>query len=107
MQFKVLLERYFKSYWRSPPYNTTRLILAVVSGLIFGTFFWGKGDKYDTPQDINNVLGALFLTTMFSGFINFQVRPSSRACDAGMSPVSTLPSPDILHIILVRTYQRR
>lgn len=73
MQFKVLLTRYFKSYWRSPPYNTTRLILAVVSGLIFGSFFFDKGNTYDTPQDINNVLGALFLTTTFSGFINFQV----------------------------------
>lgn len=72
-QYKVLLDRYFKSYWRSPPYNTTRLILAVVSGLIFGSFFFGKGDKYETPQDITNVLGSLFLTTTFTGFINFQV----------------------------------
>jgi hypothetical protein len=53
-QYKALFLRYFKAYWRSPPYNTTRLILALTG-------------------DVTNVLGALFISVMFVGFINFQM----------------------------------
>ena len=69
----MLLTRFVKSYWRSPPYNTTRLILAVLAALIIGTFYWSKGDKYDDVAGVNAVLGALFITVMFVGFINFQM----------------------------------
>lgn len=65
--------RYFKSYWRSPPYNTTRLLMALVAALLLGTWYFSKGDKYTTPGDLLAVMGALFVSIMFIGFINFQM----------------------------------
>lgn len=72
-QYKVLVARYFKAYWRSPPYNTTRIILSIVAALIIGSFYWSRGDNYGSTADVLSVLGALFMTVMFVGFINFQV----------------------------------
>ena len=72
-QYKVLVSRYFKAYWRSPPYNTTRLLLSVIAGLIIGSFYWSRGNNYGSTADVLSVLGALFITVMFVGFINFQM----------------------------------
>jgi hypothetical protein len=47
-----------QAYWRSPPYNTTRLILAVISGLIIGSFYWSLGNNYGSLPDVQNVVGA-------------------------------------------------
>jgi ABC-type multidrug transport system permease subunit len=73
VQYKVLVTRYFKAYWRSPPYNTTRLILCVLSAIIIGSAYWSIGDKYSSTEDVLAVLGALFIAIMFIGFINFQM----------------------------------
>lgn len=58
---RELLLRYFRSYWRSPPYNTTRLILAAIAGVIIGSYYWSLGDKIGTLGDVNNILGACAL----------------------------------------------
>jgi hypothetical protein len=47
-----------QAYWRSPPYNTTRLILAVICGLIIGSFYWSLGDRYGSRPDVQNIIGA-------------------------------------------------
>jgi ABC-type multidrug transport system permease subunit len=73
VQYKVLLTRYFKAYWRSPPYNTTRLILNVIAALIIGTAYWSRGNNYGSTADVTAVLGALFISVMFVGFVNFQM----------------------------------
>jgi hypothetical protein len=65
--------RYFKAYWRSPPYNTTRLILAFLSAWIIGTFYWSRGNNYSSTSDIVGILGALFLSVSFCGLVNFQM----------------------------------
>jgi ABC-type multidrug transport system permease subunit len=72
-QYSVLFTRYLRSYWRSPPYNTTRLILATLAAFVLGTFFWSRGNNYQTTADITAVLGSLFMSIMFVGFINFQM----------------------------------
>ena len=72
----MLFMRYFKGYWRSPPYNTTRLILAVVSGLVLGSAYWSLGDEHNTVADVINILGALFFSIISIGFVNFQVLDS-------------------------------
>jgi ABC-type multidrug transport system permease subunit len=73
VQYKVLLVRYFKAYWRSPPYNTTRLILALCAALMIGSAYWSRGNNYGTTADVTNILGALFISVMFIGSINFQM----------------------------------
>jgi hypothetical protein len=65
--------RYARSYWRSPPYNTTRLVLSFVSAWIIGTFYWSRGDNYASTGDILAILGALFIAFSFCGLVNFQM----------------------------------
>jgi hypothetical protein len=72
-QYRLLLERYFKTYWRSPPYNTTRLFIVVVAALLLGTFYFSRGDVFGTPSDLVAVMGMLLVSVMFVGFINFQM----------------------------------
>ena len=73
-QYKELAMRYFKAYWRSPPYNTTRLILAVISALILGTFYWSRGDNYGGGTGaVTAILGSLLASVQFCGFVNFQM----------------------------------
>lgn len=33
------------SFWRNPGYNTTRILMTILVGLLFGTMFWNKGGK--------------------------------------------------------------
>lgn len=66
-QYRVLLVRYTKAYWRSPPFNTTRLIMSVLAAFIIGTFYWSRGDNYDTVEGVTAVLGAIFIASVFIG----------------------------------------
>ena len=52
VQYKTLLARYTRSYWRNPPFNTTRLLLAFIAALAQGTFYWGRGSNYEDVQSV-------------------------------------------------------
>ena len=47
--------------------------MALVAVLLLGTWCFSKGDKNTTPGDLLAVMGALFVSIMFIGFINFQM----------------------------------
>ena len=51
-QYKWLITRYLRSYWRNPPFNTTRLLLAFAAALAQGSFYWSKGNNYGTASDV-------------------------------------------------------
>lgn len=72
-QYCAILTRMVRSYWRSPPYNSTRLILTVLAALILGSFYWSRGDNYGSTQDVLALSGALFISVMFVGLVNFQL----------------------------------
>lgn len=42
-QFVALARKYRLSYWRSPSYNLTRMIMTLLICLFYGTMFWGRG----------------------------------------------------------------
>ncbi|KAK9135228.1 hypothetical protein Syun_014558 [Stephania yunnanensis] len=44
-QFKLCLWKQHLVYWRSPPYNSVRLLFTTMSALIIGTVFWNIGSK--------------------------------------------------------------
>ncbi|KAG9146577.1 hypothetical protein Leryth_014601 [Lithospermum erythrorhizon] len=58
------------SYWRHPRYNTIRIFLTTIIGIIFGAIYWGKGDKISKEQELLNIIGAIYASIMFLGGTN-------------------------------------
>ncbi|KAK8921509.1 Pleiotropic drug resistance protein 2 [Platanthera zijinensis] len=58
------------SYWRNPQYNAIRFFSTIVTGLLFGTMFWGKGKKTGKQQDLFNLMGAIYTAVFFLGATN-------------------------------------
>ena len=44
-QFRVLMGRWLRSYWRNPGYNATRFAFCVVLGVLLGTIYLWMGAK--------------------------------------------------------------
>ena len=51
-QFVALARKYRLSYWRSPSYNLTRMIMTLLICLFYGTMFYGRG-RLPTTGEIN------------------------------------------------------
>eukprot|EP00644_Phytophthora_capsici_P001383 jgi/Phyca11/6218/fgenesh1_pm.PHYCAscaffold_10_\ len=68
-QAKMLMQRFFRMYWRTASYNLTRFFLAFVLGLLFGVTYVSA--EYTSYAGINSGMGMLFCTTGFIGFIAF------------------------------------
>lgn len=45
-------------------------MFSVVLGLLLGSIYWDMGMKRSTPTDVSNVMGALFICTLFMGIYN-------------------------------------
>ena len=60
VQFYHLLMRSLLAHWRTPSYMAIRLWWTIVSNLIVGLVFLGAGKDKNSPNGIQNVLGALF-----------------------------------------------
>ncbi|MCO5606348.1 hypothetical protein L7F22_060536 [Adiantum nelumboides] len=58
------------SYWRNPYYNAVRMLFTTVIALLFGTIFWNLGGKTETIQDLGNLIGAIYVASLFMGFCN-------------------------------------
>lgn len=69
MQFSYVVSRFLTMYWRTPSYNLTRFYVAITQGLIFGFVYLQIG--LQSYQEINSVMGMLFLTTLFLGVVCF------------------------------------
>ncbi|CAL8998997.1 unnamed protein product [Prunus brigantina] len=69
-QFWICLWKQNLVYWRSPQYNSMRLIFTTISALIFGSAFWDIGKKRDSAQALMMVMGALYSACLFLGVNN-------------------------------------
>lgn len=86
IQFHTCLVKAFRSYWRAHSYNFTRMVIAVMVGLIFGSVFYGL--PYDSEQRLFGRLGLIYLSTTFVGMV-CMVSHSARG-EPGDSPVGGL-----------------
>ncbi|XVF22005.1 hypothetical protein REPUB_Repub12eG0137200 [Reevesia pubescens] len=69
-QFKACLWKQHFSYWRSPGYNFSRLVLLAVSSLLYAVLLWQKGQKLDDEQHFFNIMGSLFAIVIIIGISN-------------------------------------
>ncbi|XAR60730.1 Iron-chelate-transporting ATPase [Bertholletia excelsa] len=69
-QFKYCIWKQHWVYWRSPSYNTVRLVFTTVGGLIIGSVYWGAGSKRSTQQDLFVLLSCMYSACLFLGVNN-------------------------------------
>lgn len=71
-QFKVVLNRLFGHYWRTPSYIFSKLSLCLLSALFIGFSFY---HSTNTQQGLQNQLLAVFLLLTILGQISDQMMP--------------------------------
>ncbi|XP_051146777.1 pleiotropic drug resistance protein 3-like [Andrographis paniculata] len=69
-QFKSCLWKQHWSYWRSPSYNLMRLTLFLFAAFFYAFLFRDQGKKIHNQQSLFTVLGSMYNTTIYCGFIN-------------------------------------
>ncbi|KAJ6794307.1 ABC transporter G family member 41-like isoform X1 [Iris pallida] len=69
-QFKACFWKQCLSYWRSPTYNLIRVMFTITMATLFGILFWKRGKKVNNEQDLFNILGSMFIATLFLGVNN-------------------------------------
>ncbi|KAG6599673.1 pleiotropic drug resistance protein ABC superfamily [Phytophthora cinnamomi] len=68
-QLRMLVGRFLMIYWRTPSYNMTRFITALVLGIVFGLVL--VNGEYTTYQGLNAAVGVIFMTTQYNGIIAY------------------------------------
>ncbi|XP_031498966.1 ABC transporter G family member 45-like [Nymphaea colorata] len=58
------------SYWRNSEQNLNRILITLIISLLFGTMFWNIGLKLQKEQDLFDILGVLYVSALFLGFVN-------------------------------------
>lgn len=71
-QFRELLVRAFRDYWRSPTYIAGKVGLNVVSALFIGSSFW---QTPDSPAGLQLKLFAIFMSLTLSVTLAQQIQP--------------------------------
>ncbi|GMF27050.1 unnamed protein product [Phytophthora lilii] len=69
VQLRFLLQRSFRSYWRTASYNITRAGISIILALIFGVAFLEA--DYGSYAGANAGVGMLFIATGFNGIVSF------------------------------------
>eukprot|EP00644_Phytophthora_capsici_P003729 jgi/Phyca11/556081/estExt2_Genewise1Plus.C_PHYCAscaffold_820093 len=68
-QAHFLVLRFMRMYWRTPSYNMTRFIVALILSLLFGLLFVDA--SYTSYQGLNGGVGMIFSVALFNGIISF------------------------------------
>ncbi|EGZ24145.1 pleiotropic drug resistance protein ABC superfamily [Phytophthora sojae] len=69
VQLHFLVQRSFRSYWRTASYNITRVGISLILALIFGISFLEA--DYGSYAGANAGVGMLFIATGFNGIVSF------------------------------------
>ncbi|KAG1360653.1 ABC transporter G family member 45 [Cocos nucifera] len=69
-QCMACLWKQHRSYWKNPEHNVVRFVTTIATSLLFGIVFWQIGSKITNEQDIFNMLGVMYTSALFLGFIN-------------------------------------
>ncbi|CBJ30625.1 conserved unknown protein [Ectocarpus siliculosus] len=70
LQIKTCIDRAILQYWRNPNYNWSRIMLALVIAIIFGTASIGR--DLESEADVGAQTGVIYMSTMFVGSICMQ-----------------------------------
>ncbi|POM72518.1 Hypothetical protein PHPALM_10754, partial [Phytophthora palmivora] len=68
-QARFLVVRFMRMYWRTPSYNITRFMIAVILSLLFGLVF--VDSEYTSYQGLISGVGMVFTTALFNGLVAF------------------------------------
>ncbi|ETO60345.1 hypothetical protein F444_21428 [Phytophthora nicotianae P1976] len=68
-QMKLLLQRFFRMYWRTASYSLTRFGVALVMGLLSGITYLDT--NYSSYAGVNSGMGMVFSVMGFVGVISF------------------------------------
>ncbi|KAG3106521.1 ABC transporter G family member 36 [Phytophthora idaei] len=68
-QARFLVTRFMRMYWRTPSYNITRFVIAMILNLLFGLLFVDA--SYTSYQGLNGGVGMIFSVALFNGIISF------------------------------------
>ncbi|OQR88895.1 ATP-binding Cassette (ABC) Superfamily [Achlya hypogyna] len=68
-QFKMVTQRFFRMYWRTPSYNYTRGMMSIILAILFGLVY--RGVDYTTYIGATGGVGMIFMTSLFVGLISF------------------------------------
>lgn len=91
-QATFLTRRFMRMYWRTPTYNLTRFVIMLFVALLIGLSYAHM--EYATYQGINDGVGMLFLTTLFTGMVSFN----------GVLPISSADRPAFYRERASQTY---
>ncbi|EQC41913.1 hypothetical protein SDRG_00768 [Saprolegnia diclina VS20] len=68
-QFKMVTQRFFRVYWRTPSYCNTRIFISIFLAVLFGLVF--RVVDFTTFSGATGGVGMIFLTSIFVGLISF------------------------------------
>eukprot|EP00301_Raphidiophrys_heterophryoidea_P006157 c12505_g3_i1.p1 GENE.c12505_g3_i1~~c12505_g3_i1.p1 ORF type:complete len:643 (-),score=153.52 c12505_g3_i1:126-2054(-) len=66
-QLKALIIKSFKSYWRSPTYNLTRMVVSIGVALVFGSVY--KRSAVTTQSDVISRVAIIFIAAVFTAVV--------------------------------------
>ena len=69
-QFRYLMTRFMLSYWRSPKYNFSRMIVSIVIALVFSSTY--ANQQYSTDVDVISRVAVIYITVLFMGVVNLK-----------------------------------
>uniref|UniRef100_A0AAV1U8R7 ABC transporter domain-containing protein n=1 Tax=Peronospora matthiolae TaxID=2874970 RepID=A0AAV1U8R7_9STRA len=69
VQMKMVMQRFFRMYWRTASFNLTRFFVSLVLGILFGITYVDA--EYTSFTGINSGMGMLYLTVAFLGISSF------------------------------------
>jgi ABC-type multidrug transport system ATPase subunit/ABC-type multidrug transport system permease subunit len=67
-QIYLLLQRCTRTYWRSPEFSLSRLVVIVIVGLIVTSIFWQE--KYDSAASVQSRINSITFIIMLAGIYN-------------------------------------
>ncbi|CAK4186532.1 unnamed protein product [Aphanomyces euteiches] len=68
-QCQMLVQRFMRMYWRTPSYNWTRILIAIILSVLFGLVFCRL--NYHTFAGANSGVGMIYLSAIFLCLISF------------------------------------
>jgi ABC-type multidrug transport system ATPase subunit len=67
-QIYLLLQRCTRTYWRSPEFSLSRLVVIVLVGMIVTSIFWQE--KYDSAASLQSRINSITFIIMLAGIYN-------------------------------------